>query len=733
MEGENALGEGLRPTRGRDSTAASPALQPPRSEENQSPSPTRVSRPRPLSGLPPSVAIHPPQTPTKVKTMSLNLSSTPELLASPITDSNTPRSTSPKHFRIPSRPQTPSLGPDRSHSLSPCRPPSPPPPRRSVEFRRDAPSKVPPPVNRAEKPKIPKKPAALGSDTEHKGLVPHPISPPNERVSPFNSPPRSDSSPENEPAAPPLPPNRPQVLLGSSLPPSQLPFERPPIHHSVANKRMEQEINGFGRGPLSPQVTGDQKPVLPTRPGATTQTSKPRPLSQALSSPNPSAPRSTLDRSRSTIVSSRTEPIPPVAKAPKRVFSTPTSQTTPQSPTHGRSMTVDRISEKTTPVEFRNTPAFAGPPRTSTEVAPTTSTMSDSSRTNQSEYPDSSRSNRRPPYFKTGPREISIKYDARLIDVYGQYVCTSGHSTRVWTILDGELILNIPHGEGVKTTSFAFKPGSDVHDEGSRLWLGNNIGDLMELDIETQTIVASKPSAHTRREVIKIYRHLSEMWTLDDGGSLHLWAPDSSGSPSLTEPTQSFRVPKGHTFSLVVEHELWHATGKEIRVFLPGAKATEQFQVLQRPLCQPGTGDITSGTILNSQYNRVYFGHADGKVSIYSRRDYSCVGVVNVSVYKITCMAGFGNNLWAGFSTGMIYVYDTTQKPWVIKKDWRAHQDPVIGLIADRSGFWTVERAQIVSLGLDGNIRMWDGVLQDDWIGRCWSNLIISVNTNFLV
>ncbi|RQM08591.1 hypothetical protein DH86_00000303, partial [Scytalidium sp. 3C] len=40
MEGENALGEGLRPTRGRDSTAASPALQPPRSEENQSPSPT---------------------------------------------------------------------------------------------------------------------------------------------------------------------------------------------------------------------------------------------------------------------------------------------------------------------------------------------------------------------------------------------------------------------------------------------------------------------------------------------------------------------------------------------------------------------------------------------------------------------------------------------------------------------------------------------------------------------
>lgn len=333
------------------------------------------------------------------------------------------------------------------------------------------------------------------------------------------------------------------------------------------------------------------------------------------------------------------------------------------------------------------------------------------------EYPDLSNSNRRPPCFKKGPQEISTRYETRIYDVCGEFVCTSGHMTRVWSLLDGNVAMNIAHVEGIKMTSVAFKPTADPSNEGSKLWVGSNVGELAELDVRSQTIVASKENAHNRREIIKIYRHKNEMWTLDDGGTLHLWAPDQTGEPSLTNPYSSFRVPKGHTFSMVVGDELWHAAGKEVRIFALSMDGSVPFQVLQRPLTQFNAGDVTSGATLGTQPDRIYFGHVDGKVSIYSTVDQSCLGLVNISVYKITSLAGIGGNLWAGFSTGMIYVYDTATNPWSIKKDWRAHNDPIINLVADKSSMYFINRAHVISLGQDNMLRVWDGLVQDDWIG----------------
>jgi len=294
--------------------------------------------------------------------------------------------------------------------------------------------------------------------------------------------------------------------------------------------------------------------------------------------------------------------------------------------------------------------------------------------------------------------------------------------------------MSLVHGEGIKIMSVAFKPASNTTDEGARLWLGNNMGELHEVDIATQSIIATKSNIHTRREIIRIYRHKNEMWTLDDGGTLHLWAPDSTGAPNLSNPYNSFRVPKGHTFSMVVEDELWHATGKDIRIFLPSTDANVQFQVLQRPIGQSSAGDVTSGTVISTQPDLVYLGHVDGKVSVYSRTNYSCIGIFNISVYKITSLVGTGGKLWAGFSTGMIYVYDTSVTPWAVKKDWCAHHDPLMNMIADPSSFWALDRAQVISLGQDNMLRIWDGLLQDDWIGKLFSirygaQLILSRNS----
>ncbi len=331
----------------------------------------------------------------------------------------------------------------------------------------------------------------------------------------------------------------------------------------------------------------------------------------------------------------------------------------------------------------------------------------------RSEYPDSSQANRRPPHFNKGPQEIPTKFDSRVFDVCGQYVCTTGYVTRVWDLSRGEQIFNLSHGETVKMISLAFKPGQNLVDEGTRLWIGSNIGELHEIDVATQVIVATS-AVHNRREVIRILRHRRDLWTLDDEGKLFVWRAEEFRMPSLKYSDHAHRVPKGHTFSMNVQGRLWYATGKEIRVFRPGDDAS--FSALQKPLFQSGTGDITSGAHTGSQGGRVYLGHADGKVSIYNAKDYACVGVVKASDYKINAMAFVGNDLWAAYKTGKIYVYDTSYTPWKVKKDWRAHDGPTASMLLDPSSIWTLNRLQVASLGHDNYIRLWDGVLEDDWL-----------------
>ncbi|PQE22826.1 Endonuclease exonuclease phosphatase protein [Rutstroemia sp. NJR-2017a BBW] len=695
-------------SRGREAGATNVSLQAPRANGGGHPSPSPT---RPLSRvITPAVTVHPPQSPPKSKTPNLSLSNAPYLS----TEGSMPcssGSSSPRHFKIASRPHTPSIDPKKSASYPASLPPSPPPPRRSGELRRDPSVKSgPPPINRADKPRISSKPAGFSSSAENVTLAPIIVRAPTEKTSPFGTPPSSGDSPESEyPIAPPLPRNRPRPV---SHTPTSRSFDPPPVHHTVISRRKDSEFNGLGRSIISPQATGDQRPTLPSRPYTNSEISSSRPMP-------PPPPRPSMDRSRPPISNATMlDNGPSFSTPPKRVLSNPTAQLQTPPRTHGRSMTVDRTSDRT-PAEFRtpvNPVLTRADTRQSFEVPPSNTTVREGLSFKAGEYPDTSHSNRRPPYFNKGVYEIATKYDTRILDVCGEYVCTSGHMTRVWSLLDGGVVMNLPHTEGIKIVSVAFKPAAEVKNEGTRLWLGNNVGELVEVDIASGTVVASKSNAHTRREIVKIYRHLNELWTLDDGGTLHLWAPDSTGEPNLSNPSQSFRIPKGHSFSLVVGDELWHATGKDIRVFMPTLDGSTQFQVLQRSLCQPDAGDVTSGTVISSQPDRIYFGHVDGKISIYSRHDYACLGIINISVYKITSLAGVGSNLWAGFSTGMIYVYDTTHTPWVVKKDWRAHNDPLIGLFVDRSSFWMLDRAQVVSLGQDNMVRPWDAMLQDDWM-----------------
>lgn len=166
---------------------------------------------------------------------------------------------------------------------------------------------------------------------------------------------------------------------------------------------------------------------------------------------------------------------------------------------------------------------------------------------------------------------------------------------------------------------------------------------------------------------------------------------------------------------MVVNHYLWYTAGKGINVYNPMG-GDNHFNITTTPLVQSGVGEITSGAFISSQLDKVFFGHADGKVTVYSVSQFTCVGVVNVSAYKINALVGAGNHLWAGFSTGIIYIYDTRTTPWQIKKEWQAHASPTTNILVDRSSVWKLSNLQVASIRLDNTIRLWDGWLEDDWL-----------------
>ena len=587
-----------------------------------------------------------------------------------------------------------------------------PPPRKIGTALSDVTVKImPPPINRADKPKIPMK---SSTGVRSSSLGPSAVAT-VERISPFNTPPSSDDE--------------------ASL------KDRVSDRHQQHN--VHQEILRPHRGVLAPpipvsnvdQVKGDVGQGM-IRPSRTAD-------ARSLGFTSKGDGRDHLPEDRPGLPPRREpeqQPTPRISQSPARISSVSRSATI-SGATHQRIPSIDRSSKQGVfmPPPRRFPPLqtsqagrleHTGTPRSATPTSgfaarPYLNATEDldsgpeSNEISLSDYPDTSHTNRRPPLLSTGARGIETDYDARLVDICGQYVCTAGHSIRAWDLLSGQPVLSLFHGEkDVKITALAFKPGAKASEEDARLWIGTNYGEIQEVDIATQSIVYAKSGAHERREIVEIYRHQNTMWTLDDGGRLCVWPGDSAGLPSLKDVPVSHRVPRGQTVSIVVQDKIWLATGRDIRIFRPGASDGSAFAVLQNPLSQPGIGAVTSAAVIDNQRDRVYFGHGDGKISVYSTDKLTCLNIVNVSVYKVVSLAGVGFHLWAGYNTGMIYVYDTRTEPWTTKKEWTAHHgSPVLDIVVDRSSLWKSGDLRVTSIGSDNAIRLWDGTLESDWLG----------------
>ncbi|KAG4305382.1 hypothetical protein PORY_000938 [Pneumocystis oryctolagi] len=332
------------------------------------------------------------------------------------------------------------------------------------------------------------------------------------------------------------------------------------------------------------------------------------------------------------------------------------------------------------------------------------------------DYPDSSQTNRRRPIFKNGPLEIQGRSEIKHCLISGDYLCSCGTIIKVWNIKTGEAIWSLP--SDMKITSMSFVPSQNIDEEGTKIWLGTKEGHILEINIFYQGFVDKRFGIHSH-PIIYILRCGYELWTLDDSGKLLVWYDNTykSGLHLQSTPRTYKVIPKA-TFCFVVKNQLWLGASRSVYVYNPKADTNNlPFIVTTRPIVPHlPVGEISCGTVLRNQPDLVYLGHQDGKISIYSRSSLTCLNVINVSLYNIVAMIGVGDYLWAGFKTGMIYVYDLQSKPRKIMKGWWAHKHPILELHLDTTSIWRVKRYQVLSLASDNIMRIWDGLLMEDWL-----------------
>ncbi|SJX64232.1 uncharacterized protein SRS1_14882 [Sporisorium reilianum f. sp. reilianum] len=376
--------------------------------------------------------------------------------------------------------------------------------------------------------------------------------------------------------------------------------------------------------------------------------------------------------------------------------------------------------------------------------------------------PDTSHANRRAPKFNPDCCTYA-KQAFQCFAVCGHTVVTgSGDKVKVYRVGEsasgvGEKLCTVGEhlSKEVKLTALEFRPPNhgqppvpaigrrshgETADEGRYLWCGTKDGHIWELDVAEAQVVYSRQNVHSE-PILLLKRVGDRMVSLDEGGKISLWLPSADPDPAvaglrLSNPpiTQRIAMEKG-SHACIVGTQLWVSTGPSaqrnakdyagskgprIRIYNPFAD-DKPFNAVSKAISIPadmaeGVGVVTSGAVIPSRPNFVYFGHDSGHVSIWSRQTYECVGVRRLGPHGLTAVAGVVKYLWVATRAGTISVFDTDTAPWRALKVWTAHKEPITAIKVDEHGIEKAGRLQVASGGLDAAVHLWDGTLSYDWI-----------------
>lgn len=361
-------------------------------------------------------------------------------------------------------------------------------------------------------------------------------------------------------------------------------------------------------------------------------------------------------------------------------------------------------------------------------------------------YPDSSRVNRRPPIFEGVLHEISGKSDIRAVINLGSYFCVGcSGATYLYDSDSGAVAWSATHSD-TRVTAAAF-----VTDH--LIWMGTKDGCLWEVQVNRSGVATKRANVHLQPvSVIRRCLETGDIWTLSDDGKLVIWT-----SPSVSSAPKTYRVTPAFKACAFLGKSLWIGRNKQLFVYEP---TTVSLNVNPRPILaavpnpsstQPGAnvvatngagvsgssiglagttptsagtalsmnhsvrqmGEFTCATSVTGVDNFMFFGHEEGTITVFCHSKMAAVANVNVSIHKICSLSkGDINHLWIGLKTGVILVCDVSQVPWRVLKEWKAHEGPVSTISCQPAN----NCLPVMSLSVEGSVRIWDGLLKHDWI-----------------
>lgn len=331
-------------------------------------------------------------------------------------------------------------------------------------------------------------------------------------------------------------------------------------------------------------------------------------------------------------------------------------------------------------------------------------------------YPDFNNASRKKPFIRR-ERKIHTGHRGtiRAVAACGRYLATGAHETRLWNTDLNQHLYSIdsaaPNDNADKIYALAFAPTPLPKDEGAFLWVGLKEGELMIIDTSLGRIVTRPQSRHDQTiTAIMRYRN-TEIWTLDEGGTLCIWDAHSIGLRDQRTVT-----PRTTATLLTRERHLWMSSGRTIEVYRDGMEEHE----IPRVRIPNDLGNITQFATVPYHVGKVVAAHDNGKASVWDANTLERLEVITVSMYGITSMVAVGeHHVWMGYNTGMIYVYDTRPVRWTVVKMWKAHDSAIVKLVVEDIGMAIGdETTQVVSVDSHGYMSLWDGLLPEYWKGK---------------